>query len=101
MSTFKYLSALDFTFGQTDEKKLKNTIKLRDKIKITYKYYIAIFIGVITLLLNFVEDIYYYGASLIMFGSIICGFFDLIKGHNLIVSTKLPQLNKRGGDENE
>lgn len=95
------LSALDFTFGQTDEKKLKNTIKLRDKIKITYKYYIAIFIGVITLLLNFVEDIYYYGASLIMFGFIICGFFDLIKGHNLIVSTKLPQLNKRGGDENE
>ena len=53
------------------------------------------------MLLNFVDDIYYYGASLIMFVLIIWSFYDLIKGHNLLVSTKLPQLEKRGGEENE
>lgn len=66
-----------------------------------YKTLLAIIIGVIALLCNFVYDIYYYSAVFIMFGLIIWNFSDLIKYHNLLVSTKLPQLEKRGGDENE
>jgi len=74
---------------------------LEEKFKYSYKPVLSILIGLVALLLNFVDDIYYYGATLIMFSLIIWSFYDLIKGHNLLASTKLPQLEKRGGDENE
>jgi len=73
----------------------------KEKFKYSYKPVLSILIGLVALLLNFVDDIYYYGATLIMFSLIIWSFYDLIKGHNLLASTKLPQLEKRGGDENE
>lgn len=81
----------------------KNKIKIskKEKFKYTYKSALAILIGLIVLVCNFVNDIYYYGASLIMFGLIIWSFYDLIKEHNLLVSTKLPQLEKRGGRADE
>jgi len=80
-----------------------NKLKIDKKVKIkyTYKSVLSILIGIIVFFLNFVDDLYYYGAALIMFGLIIWSFYDLIKEHNLLVSTKLPQLEKRGGDENE
>ena len=51
--------------------------------------------------MNFVADIYYYGAAVGILLLVILSFYDLVKEHNLIVSTKLPQLEKRGGSENE
>lgn len=51
--------------------------------------------------MNFVADAYYYGASSIIFLLVILSFYDLVKEHNLLVSNKLPQLEKRGGSENE
>lgn len=80
-----------------------NKIKIskKEKIKYSYKPMLAISIGLVAASLNFVNDIYYYGTSLIMFVLIIWSFYDLIKGYNLLVSTKLPQLEKRGGDESE
>jgi len=83
--------------------KINNNVNIskKEKIKYSYKPVLSILIGIIALLLNFVNDIYYYGTALIMFVLIIWSFYDLITGHNLLTSTKLPQLNKRGGDENE
>ena len=66
--------------------------------KYIYKPLIAIIIGILVILANFVNDIYYYGASIITFVLIILSFYDLVKEHNLLVSSKLPQLEKRGGD---
>ena len=79
----------------------KVKVSKKEKIKYSYKSVLSILIGIVALLLNFVDDIYYYGTSLMMFVLIVWSFSDLIKGHNLLVSTKLPQLKKRGGDESE
>lgn len=71
------------------------------KFKHLFKQIVSILIGIFVLLANFVADAYYYGASIIMLCLVIWSFYDLIKEHNLLVSTKLPQLEKRGGNEDE
>ena len=58
-------------------------------------------IAVGVLIVNPVKDIYYYGSAFIAFIFIIISFYDLVKEHNELVSNILPQLEKRGGDENE
>lgn len=82
----------------------KNKIKKKENIhylKYNYKLFIGIAISILTLVLNFVNDIYYYTSAIIVLLLIILSFYDLISEHNLLVSSKLPQLGKRGGDENE
>lgn len=70
-----------------------------------FKYLIKEILAVIVLILVIifqpVNDAYYYGASLIALGLVILSFYDLVKEHNILVSNKLPQLEKRGGDEHE
>lgn len=81
----------------------------RNKVKINsakyFKYVIkpiiAIILGILVLVFNFVYDIYYYVTAIIMFLLIVWSFIDIINCHNKLVSSKLPQLEKRGGDENE
>lgn len=67
----------------------------------TLKQILGIILGIFVLVMNFVADIYYYGAAVGILLLVILSFYDLVKEHNLIVSTKLPQLEKRGGSENE
>ena len=76
----------------------KNTEKI-SKIKYLYKTLLASVIGILALIMDFVNDICYYGASIIIFILIILSFYDLVREHNVLVSSKLPQLDKRGGDE--
>lgn len=81
--------------------KVKGQIpKKTHKFKYIYKPIIAVLISLFVLGINFVNDIFYYGATIITFILIILSFKDLVKEHNLLVSSKLPQLGKRGGDEN-
>lgn len=63
-------------------------------------YIIGIVVGAIILMMNPFEDNFYYIPGIINFIIVICSFYDLVKKRNLLVSTKLPQLEKRGGDEN-
>ena len=51
--------------------------------------------------MNFVNDAYYYGAAIISLALVLLSFSDLVKEHNILVTNKLPQLEKRGGDESE
>lgn len=78
--------------------KIKGKKRKKSKGNSNFKFYLSILIGIIVLILNPVNDIYYYGASCIMFLFIIWSFFDLVKCHNLLTSNKLPQLEKRGGE---
>lgn len=80
---------------------LKIKLPKKNTFKYIYKSLFGIILGIIALFAEFVYDIYYYGIALIIFALVIWTFIDLIKYHNILVSTKLPQLNKRGGDENE
>ena len=67
--------------------------------KFIYKELIATILPIIIIIMHPVSDTYYYGGALISFILIILSFRDLVKEHNLLVSNKLPQLEKRGGDE--
>lgn len=78
----------------------KNITKTK-RFKYVVKQLIGIVIGFSTLVSQIVEDIYYYGAAIIIFCLVILSFYDLVKEHNLLVSSKLPQLEKRGGSEND
>ena len=71
------------------------------KFKYIYKQLLGIIIGVLILLINPVNDIYYYGTSIGIFILIILSFRGIVQERNLVVSSKIPQLDKRGGDENE
>ena len=58
-------------------------------------------IPAIALFMNFVNDAYYYGAAIISLVVVLLSFLDLVKEHNILVTNKLPQLEKRGGDEHD
>lgn len=78
----------------------QNSPKIKKSIfKYIYKEILGIVIPVVCLAMNFVNDGYYYTASLIALGLVVLSFKDLVKEHNLLVSNKLPQLDKRGGDK--
>ena len=62
---------------------------------------ITSFLPIITLLLNPVQDYYYYGAGIGTLLVILLLFKSIINAHNSFMSRPLPQLNKRGGDMNE
>lgn len=84
-------------------KKLKtNKIPFKEKLrKYLYKQIIGIIIGIIVLFINPINDIYFYGSSLIVLLMVVLSFKDLVNERNEIVSNPLPQLNKRGGDRDE
>ena len=69
--------------------------------KYLYKQVVAIVIGIIILCINPVDDNYYYCGAILCFLLIAYTFYDLIKERNEITSNELPQLEKRGGDEND
>lgn len=71
------------------------------KFEYIWKQLAAMALGILVLVMNFVDDLYYYGSAVITLCLVIWSFYDLVKEHNLLVSTKLPQLEKRGGNENE
>ena len=77
-------------------KKRKDTVKLR-KI---YKQIISIIICIGIFILNPVSDLFYYIAVVISIIMTMWSLTDIIKDLNLLTTRKLPQLEKRGGDEN-
>ena len=80
------------------EKREKEAKKLRSRFLIKEK--IAIILSLVVLVLNFVEDAIFYFAMIASLVLVVLSFNDLVKEHNILVSNKLPQLEKRGGDEN-
>lgn len=83
--------------SKQETKKVKTT----GTFKYLYKEIISIIIPLFALLCNFVNDAYYYGAAIIALVLVVLSFKDLVKEHNILSSNKLPQLEKRGGDESE
>lgn len=75
--------------------------KFKTKWQYIIKQIIAICLCVIILILNPVDDYFYYMTAFCSLILVILSFYDLVKEHNLLVATKLPQLEKRGGDESE
>lgn len=75
--------------------------KKEKKKKYYFKYYfkliLAIIIPIFALYISLAYDEFYYATSIASLVLIILSFYDLVKEHNLIVSSPIPQLEKRGG----
>lgn len=46
-----------------------------------------------------VSDLYYYGGTLVLFGAILYRFAEVIRNYNRIAMRRLPQFDRRGGDD--
>ena len=85
---------------ENGKKKRKKSNKYKVKAKYWVKYLIAIILSLLMVIFNPVNDAWFYGAAIIGLTLIIWSFYDLVKIHNQLVSRPIPQLEKRGGDEN-
>ena len=82
------------------KKKQKTKMPFGKKFfKYLIKQTIGIVISILVLISGLPDDALYYGAAIISFALILISFFDITKQHNLLVSRKIPQLDKRGGNK--
>ena len=75
----------------------KNKKEDKKYTKYYLKLILAIIIPIIALFIRLAYDEVYYATSIASLVLIILSFYDLVKEHNLIVSSPIPQLGKRGG----
>ena len=60
----------------------------------------AILLAIVIIICNPVSDLYYYGGAIVSMGAVIWTLMDVIGRYNVLTTRKLPQFNRRGGDEN-
>lgn len=84
--------------GLKSVKQEESSLKIFSALSIVLAV-LAMLIPVVILALKPVDDIFYYEAAIVSLGLVLFNFYSIIKKHNELVSTKLPQLEKRGGDE--
>ena len=82
------------------KKQKKYKAKMSEKFPKIFKPLIGLIIAIAVFVLNPVSDVYYYGGAIASIVMTIWSFADLVKEINLLTTRKLPQLGKRGGDEN-
>lgn len=82
--------------------KRRKAVKMpfKQKIPTLVKPMGAIALAILILLIHPVRDEFYYIGSFVCMGMVCWSFVDIIRHHNTLTTRKLPQLNRRGGDEN-
>ncbi|MCM1326599.1 MAG: hypothetical protein NC094_05035 [Bacteroidales bacterium] len=80
-------------------KKYKNVEKLRGGLGFLFAA-AAIVAGGIIAIWQPVSDLWYYGAALMILLTVVFILADLIRNYNKLAMRKLPQFEKRGGDDN-
>ena len=80
-----------------DEEIYKKT--WRQKYHMMLKLFLAIIVAAILILINPAPDYYFYGCTIFCLLMIGLTIWDLLKFQNLLTTRKLPQLNKRGGED--
>lgn len=83
------------------ETKPKLTAKApgKEKFLLCLKPLIGVVVAILVWIIAPVADEYYYFASFSCIITLLISIRDLIKGHNELATRKLPQFDKRGGDE--
>lgn len=71
----------------------------KEKRSILIKPLGGIVLALLIWVINPVFDIFYYIGALGCMGTAFWAILDIMKQHNLLATRKLPQLNRRGGDE--
>ncbi len=107
-SQIKTIRSQLFSLKDKGMKSKKQTITKQEEkeiLKVTkgfrIKQVLGIIIGLLVFITNPVDDMYYYISALIVFVLIILSVYDLVQEHNIMSSSKPPQLEKRGGDISE
>lgn len=80
-----------------DEEIYKKT--WRKKYHMMLKLFLSIIVATILILVNPAPDYYFYGCTIFCLLMIGLTIYDLLKFQNLLTTRKLPQLNKRGGED--
>ena len=65
-----------------------------------YKPTCGLLITLLVFCLKPASDIYYYSAAIFSIAMSIWAFYNIVEKYNILTTRKLPQLGKRGGDEN-
>lgn len=73
----------------------------KEKLPTLLKPLAASVLAVLILMLNPVSDWYYYIGAFVCMAAVLWALTDIMKQHNALSTRKLPQFNRRGGDENE
>ncbi|MDE6388300.1 MAG: hypothetical protein K2L82_10915 [Lachnospiraceae bacterium] len=73
---------------------------LKERFPMLAKPIAAILLAITIIIWNPVSDLYYYGGSVISMSAVIWTLMDIIERYNVLTTRKLPQFNRRGGDEN-
>lgn len=85
--------------GQKSPQKAFGGGHFRKKLPVLCKPFAGIMAALLIWLINPVSDIYYYIGAFACMGTVLWAIMDIIRQHNLLTTRKLPQLNRRGGDE--
>ncbi len=81
------------------EEQEKNRRK-REKWSTLAKPIGGIIAALLILLFNPVSDWFYYIGAILCMGGVLWVIMDIVRHHNELTTRKIPQFNKRGGDEN-
>ncbi len=73
--------------------------RLKEKLPTLCKPFGGIAVALFIWLVNPVSDLFYYLGAFACMGTVLWAILDIIKQHNVLATRKLPQLNRRGGDE--
>lgn len=74
--------------------------RTKDMLPTLAKPFLGIVLAVMIQILNPVEDAFYYIGAFVCMGTVLWAIMDIIRHYNLLTTRKLPQFNRRGGDEN-
>lgn len=85
--------------GYTPKKKSRYTGHIKEKWPTLIKPFGGMMLAVLILIINPVSDWFYYIGAFLCMGTVLWAIMDIIKQHNMLTTRKLPQFNKRGGDE--
>lgn len=97
---FIVFTAFVFLIPLYRRKKNVWNISVKELFPVLAKPIAAILLAIVIILWNPVSDLYYYGGSILSMGAVIWTLMDIIGRYNMLTTRKLPQFNRRGGDEN-
>lgn len=81
--------------GSSSTKKLKKQLRASALTPSLF----ALIIAFLVRLINPVSDVFYYGATIIIFISTIITLVDIIQKYNILSTRKLPQFSRKGSDK--
>lgn len=94
------LSALIVFLLRSRTRRKKYKVPFKKKFPTLVKPLAGIVASLVIAIINPVSDLFYYLGAFVCMATVLWAFIDIIKHHNILTTRKLPQFNRRGGDEN-